>query len=325
MIKWNEKINGILLTDKTNDEVINPPRPVFYEELDLLGFYKYWDYPKSGEPLLWAIGRRYYYKGLMVGEAKGGNLFQSPSIDITEEGNELHLKPIDIKKVIEKNKKSLFVLENEAMDFVEHTYRVYRNKMDFFAVSFSGGKDSQAVLDIVSRVLHPEDFIVIFSDTTMEIPHTYETVEKTKKEYQKRYPELRFYTAKPPKKASEFWKEFGPPSRIQKWCSTVIKTAPFVRLIKDMHEDTENNKQPKILVFEGVREEESNKRSKYLRIRKNIKQLYQINAEVIQSWNSTEVFLYLFLEDLRGCPTITRKSNRIHPQLKRTCVHSNVC
>ncbi len=89
---------------------------------------------------MWAIERRYYYKGIMVAEAKGGNLFQSPSIVITEEGNKLHLEPIGIKKIVEKNKKSLFVLENEAMDFVEHTDRVYRNKMDFFAVSFSGGK-----------------------------------------------------------------------------------------------------------------------------------------------------------------------------------------
>ena len=297
-IKWDKEINGIFLTDKTNDEVINPPRPVFYEELDLLGFDRYWSYPKSQKPLLWAIGRRYYYKGLMVAEAKGGNFFQSPSIVISEEGNKLSLKPINIEKVVEKNKKALFVLENEAMDFVEHTYRVYRNKIDFFVVSFSGGKDSQVVLDIVSRVLHPDDFIVIFSDTTMEISHTYEAVEKTKKEYQKKYPELKFYTAKPPKEALEFWKEFGPPSAIQRWCSTVIKTAPFVQLINDIYKDEGRNEQPKILVFEGVREEESNKRSKYLRIRKNIKQLYQINAEVIQNWNSTEVFLYLFFRGL---------------------------
>ena len=297
-IKWDKEINGIFLTDKTNDEVINPPRPVFYEELDLLGFDRYWSYPKSQKPLLWAIGRRYYYKGLMVAEAKGGNLFQSPSIVISEEGNKLSLKPISIEKIVEKNKKALFVLENEAMDFVEHTYRVYRNKIDFFVVSFSGGKDSQVVLDIVSRVLHPDDFIVIFSDTTMELSHTYEAVEKTKKEYQKKYPELKFYTAKPPKDALEFWKEFGPPSAIQRWCSTVIKTAPFVQLINDIYKDEGRNEQPKILVFEGVREEESNKRSKYLRIRKNIKQLYQINAEVIQNWNSTEVFLYLFFRGL---------------------------
>ena len=298
-IKWDEKINGILLTDKTNDEVIDSPRPVFYEELDLLGFDKYWSYPKSREPLLWAIRRRYYYKGIMVAEAKGGNLFQSPSIVITEEGNELHLKPIDIEKVVEKNKKSLFVLENEAMDFVEHTYRVYRNKMDFFAVSFSGGKDSQVVLDIVSRVLHPEDFIVIFSDTTMEIPFTYEAVEQTKKDYQKRYPDLKFYTAKPPKDASEFWKEFGPPSRIHRWCSTVTKTAPFAKLIKNIYTYRGENKQPTILVFEGVRREESGTRTIYPRLAKGVKHLNITNVRPILDWSLIEVFLYNSLRCLK--------------------------
>ena len=297
-IRWDKEFNGILLTDKTNDEIINPPRPVFYEELDLLGFDRYWNYPKSREPLLWAIGRKYYYKGLMVAEANGGNFFQSPSIVISEEGNKLSLKPINIEKVVEKNKKALFVLENEAMDFVEHTYRVYRNKIDLFVVSFSGGKDSQVVLDIVSRVLHPDDFIVIFSDTTMELSHTYEAVEKTKKEYQKKYPELKFYTAKPPKEALEFWKEFGPPSRIHRWCSTVTKTAPFIKLISELYKNSNNNNKPEILVFDGVRKEESSNRASFSRLANAVKHSNQTNAEVIQNWNSTEVFLYLFFRRL---------------------------
>ena len=57
-VKWDSEINGILLTD---DEGIVPPRPVFYEELDLLGFDNNWNYPKSENPLLWANGRRYFY------------------------------------------------------------------------------------------------------------------------------------------------------------------------------------------------------------------------------------------------------------------------
>jgi len=122
-IKWDKEINGILLTDKTNDELINPPRPVFYEELDLLGFDRYWSYPRSREPLLWAIGRRYYYKGLMVAEAKGGNLFQSPSIVISEEGNKLSLKPINIEKVVEKIRKHccLFLKTKQWISLSIHT------------------------------------------------------------------------------------------------------------------------------------------------------------------------------------------------------------
>jgi len=39
-----------------------------------LGFDKYWEYPKSEEPLLWNIGRKYYYFGEMVAEVRGGNI-----------------------------------------------------------------------------------------------------------------------------------------------------------------------------------------------------------------------------------------------------------
>ena len=301
-VQWDSENNGVLLVDSVIDNSISKsPRPVYFEELDLLGFNKYWTYPKSDNPLLWAVGRKYYYKGTMVAEAKGGNIFQSPTITITNEGDKLQLKPIDIKKVVENNKKALFVLENEAIDFVDYTHRKFKSKIDFFAAAYSGGKDSQVVLDIVTRVLNPKDFIVVFSDTKMEIPFTYDVVKKTKEEYKKKYPDVRFYTAVPPMDTLEYWKLFGPPSRIHRWCCTVIKTAPFAKLIKDIYKTASNmkDKQPKILVYEGVRAEESVNRSKYSRIRKNIKHLNQINVEIIQFWSTLEVFLYLFLRNIK--------------------------
>ncbi len=296
-VKWDSKINGILLDDKINDkEEIVPPRPVFYEELDLLGFNKYWSYPKKKEPLLWAIGRRYYNKGVFAAEAKGGNIYESPELIVEQE---LTLEPIDVKLIIEKNEASLFIVENEAMDFVEYVHKKYKDKVDYFAVAFSGGKDSHVVLDIVSRVLAPDDYMVIFTDTTMEIPFTYETVEKTKETYQKAYPGLKFHTAKAPKDALEFWKQFGPPSRIHRWCCSVCKTAPFANFIRDIHKESDGAVQPKILVLEGVRADESDKRSKYKKITHRVKQTKQINTEPILHWNMAEVFLYLFRRNIR--------------------------
>jgi len=299
-VVWDKRLNGILLKDSGDYlENITPPRPVFFEELNLLGFNNFWDYPKSQDPLLWAIKRKYYYKGELVAEMKGGTIFDSPEIVIAEKGQNLKLEPIDINKVIKKNKEALFVLENEALDFIEHTYNVYKKKNFLFVVSYSGGKDSQVVLDLLTRSVPPDDLIIIFSDTTMETSYTYENVRKTKEEYEKRYAGLRFYTAKPPKPAIEFWKEFGPPSVKQRWCHTVTKMAPIHKVLKNIvNEENWNYDFPKILVFEGVRSDESIKRSKYERIRQNTKHFYQINAEVIQNWNITEVYLYLFMRNL---------------------------
>ena len=295
-IKWDSKINGILLDDKINDkEEIVPPRPVFYEELDLLGFDKYWSYPKTKEPLLWAIGRRYYYKGVCVAEARGGNIYESPELIVE---HELALEPIDVKLLIEKNKDALFIVENEAMDFVEDVHKRYKDKVDYFAVAFSGGKDSQVVLDIVSRVLAPDDYMVIFTDTTMEIPFTYETVKKTKKTYQTAYPELKFYTARPPRDALEFWEQFGPPSRIHRWCCSVCKTAPFARLVRKIHDENGYGGQPKISVFEGIRSEESNRRSRYSRKARGVKHFNITNNRVIMDWNVSEVYLYLLYRNI---------------------------
>jgi len=299
-VTWDKSLNGILLVNSEGDsESILPPRPVFFEELDLLGFNRFWYYPKVQDPLLWAIGRRYYYKGELVAEAKGGNIFESPEIVLTEKGQSLRLEPIYIKEVIEKNKEALFVLENEALDFIEHTYKVYKKKGYSFAVSYSGGKDSQVILDLVTRVISPDDLVVIFSDTTMEISYTYENVEKTKQEYEKRYPGLKFYIAKPLKPAIEFWKEFGPPSRIHRWCCSVIKTVPFVRTIKAIFEETVNeNGKTKLVVFDGVRSDESVQRGKYQRLSIGKKHSLVVNAEVIRYWNTAEVFLYIFYRNL---------------------------
>ncbi len=61
--------------------------------------------------------------------------------------------------MLDKNRDALNVLENEAMDFVEDTYKKYKQKKHLhFVTSFSGGKDSQVVLDLVSRIIPPDEY-----------------------------------------------------------------------------------------------------------------------------------------------------------------------
>lgn len=357
-IIWDKDINGVLLTTNGNGDALNvSPRPVFHEELNLLGFDKNWNwkYPESYEPLIWALDRRYFYKGELVAEVKGGNIFDDPKIEISEAGKELKLKPINIQKVVEKNQKLLFLLEQEAIEFIEQTYRTYslkkikskakaneevdwallaemhekntkikqavvkqdcdsfdiipldlakennktiylNTKIDQFIASFSGGKDSQVTLDLVSRVIPPDNFMVIYANTGMEIPPSLEIWEKTKKNYTELYPQLKFHLSQNPQKDTvELWEKFGLPSRIHRWCCTVAKTAPLYRDLKHLNG---NGKQPNVLVFEGVRAEESSKREAYDRIGKQVKHNNVINARPIFSWSLTEIFLYLFSRNL---------------------------
>jgi len=107
---------------------------------------------------------------------------------------------------------------------------------------------------------------------------------------------LKFHLSQNPQKDTvELWEKFGLQSRIHRWCCTVVKTAPIYRDLKYLNG---NGRQPNILVFEGVRAEESSKRESYDRIGKQVKHNNVINARPIFSWNLTETFLYLFFRNL---------------------------
>lgn len=219
-IVWDRDANGVKLTMRPGDEALNvSPRPVFYEELDVLGMnIRGWQYPQCKEPLLWACDRRYFYKGVLVLEVKGGNVYDDPIVEITDNGKGLKLEPVDMEKLRADNEETMFLLEHEALDFINSIYRKYKNikkvaaknpdidfqtlaahqtkkmkqehvvvredcdsfdvmplseaekkgkqpvlssKIDLFVSSFSGGKDSEVLLDLVTRVV-PENDLVIF-------------------------------------------------------------------------------------------------------------------------------------------------------------------
>ena len=77
-INWDKDFNSIILLKSGDGNAPSDVRPVYYEELDLLGFDTYWKYPKSKEPLLWASGREYYYKGEKVAKITGGGFYSKP-------------------------------------------------------------------------------------------------------------------------------------------------------------------------------------------------------------------------------------------------------
>ena len=351
---WDPAYNGVRLTMSSKGDALNvSPRPVFWEELDLLGLNKRgWIYPHVEEPLLWACDRRYFYKGQFVLEVKGGNVFDAPEV-IQQEGYEiLTLQPVDMERLRSRNEDTMFIIEHEAMDFINQTYRRYKNirevsqknpdldfqrlasslekktkeehvvikedcdsfdvmplskaeeqgkapilssNTDIFVTSFSGGKDSQVVLDLVTRVVPAEDVVVIYSDTGYELPPSLSLYNEVKDFYIQKYPNQRFFTAKNHQPVLHYWDEIGTPSRIHRWCCSIMKSAPLSKLLKEI---VGNGKQPNAILFDGVRAEESPSRSSRSRIGKNVKHNKIINVSPILEWNATEIYLYLLLNGL---------------------------
>lgn len=356
---WDTETGGVTLQNYKSDETLSvSPRPVFYEELDLLGLDKLpdgkaWHYPRCKEPLLWACNKQYYYKGEFVFEAKGANLYDSPTIVLQPRAEGLTLDPVNVKAMLERCKDTMFHIESEAIEFIRSTYEQYSKnklirekakanqidfetlaakveksqkkkmaivkedcesfdimpmdqakdagkliyqttaKIDVFLASFSGGKDSQVVLDLCTRALPPETFQVIYADTGYELPTSILLYKQTQRYYRKKFPSLVFRIEKNHESVLNYWDKIGTPSDSHRWCCTVMKTAPLYRSLKI--EGT--NKQARVLTFDGVRAEESVRRSSYNRVGKG-KHTTVFNAHPIIAWDSIEIYLYLLEYDL---------------------------
>lgn len=351
---WDTETGGVTLHSRKVDGALGiSPRPVFWEELDLLKLNKLgWSYPHSEEPLLWAINKQYWYRGQLVFEAKGANLYHDAVIEFQAGMEHLALVPVDVKTMLERCDEYLFLLESEAIEFIRETYlqyvgarksvqrvaanqinfddlvkqvekktkkrmalvkescdsfdivpldvaekqgqKVYQTtKIDKFIASFSGGKDSQVVLDLCTRAIPSTDFEVVYSDTGYELPPSLDLFQNTKAYYQGRYPDLKFSLTKNHASVLSYWDRIGTPSDSHRWCCSIMKTAPLYRQFKLQG----TNQQARVLTFDGVRAEESARRGVYPRLGKG-KHTTVYNAHPILNWSAVATFLYLFKYEL---------------------------
>ncbi|MBR1683399.1 MAG: phosphoadenosine phosphosulfate reductase family protein [Bacteroidaceae bacterium] len=354
-ITWDKETGGVLLHSRIVEGTLGvSPRPVFFEELDLLKLNELgWEYPHSIEPLLWAVNKQYWYQGELMFEAKGANIYDAATIVFQPGREKMTLKPVNVGKMLAKNHDFMFLLESEAIEFIRETFsqyagarksveRVAANQMDFealakrmekktkqkmaivkedcdsfeimpldaaeeqgkkvfhttkidrFLASFSGGKDSQVVLDLCTRAIPSTEFEVIYSDTGYELPPSLLLYEQVQEHYHKLFPDLKFSMARNHESVLNYWDKIGTPSDTHRWCCSVMKTGPLYRSLKL----NGSNKQARVLTFDGIRSEESTRRSNYNRIGKGVKHDTVINASPILSWSSVEIFFYLWQYDL---------------------------
>ena len=349
-ITWDKETGGVLLHSRIVEGTLGiSPRPVFWEELDLLKLNELgWEYPHCEEPLLWAVNKQYWYRGEFMFEAKGANLYDDATVVFQTGKEKIKLQPVDISKMLERCKDYMFLLESEAIEFIHETFiqyagaqksvkkvaanqldyealaanverktkkkmaivkedcdsfdivpleeaekqgkKIYQTtKIDSFLASFSGGKDSQVVLDLCTRAIPSTEFEVIYSDTGYELPPSLSLYKDVQEYYNNKYPDLKFSIAKNHESVLNYWDKIGTPSDTHRWCCSIMKTAPLYRTLKVNN----SNKQAKVLTFDGVRAEESLKRGSYMRIGKG-KHTTITNAHPIIDWNTIEIFLYLF-------------------------------
>lgn len=291
---WDEETGGLLLTTEQS-KFSKEPRPVYYKELDILGFDKYWNYPKDDSaPLLWAEANNYIYRGRTVARTKGGALYTLPEIILLDEpepdGKQLQF--VDLDEMVRRNSNIMEALEQETIQHIYNTYWNFKNKVDIFYIAFSGGKDSIVVLDLVQRALPHDDFIVLFGDTKMEFPDTYKVVELIRNECVTSG--IQFYESKSNYSPIETWSKFGPPATVTRWCCSVHKTAPQIILLRQILDKSDFTG----MAFVGVRADESIARSKYDDVSYGEKHKGQYSCNAILDWNSAEVFLYIYQKAL---------------------------
>ena len=151
-------------------------------------------------------------------------------------------------------------------------------------VSYSGGKDSLAILDIVDRL--GIDYAILFNDTGLEPVETYENLEEVKRRYRG---ELIIASA-----GDRFWKalnEFYVPSRDYRWCCKVIKLGPITEVIKRRFPQG-------VISVVGQRSRESFQRARLPPIAPSRWVAGSIVVAPIHDWTALEVWLYILWRNL---------------------------
>jgi len=269
-------------------------RPVFPEERLLIEILleKPLLYEKN---TVWACDNRYYIDG----KSKPISLSQYDEADRDSTAAQLQqYSSVEAKTVFLKslerfcraNQSHFNKMADEAMRFIHEVGAEYVEEN--IVISFSGGKDSTVVADLVTRALVNPSIVHVFGNTTLEFPSTIEYAQR----YRSANPKAIFKTAM--NTEQDFYKvaeEIGPPARMMRWCCSMFKTGPISRVFNGLYRNQD------ILTFYGIRKCESVARSRYNRVEddaETVKIQKQKVASPIFFWRDIDVWLYILTQNL---------------------------
>ncbi|WP_069807263.1 phosphoadenosine phosphosulfate reductase domain-containing protein [Vulcanisaeta thermophila] len=190
-------------------------------------------------------------------------------------------RPSSLKDFVELNRDYLERKAQKALEFLRKVFSEYKLPI---VVSFSGGKDSLVVLDLTART--GVKFHILFNDTGLEAPETYEFVEEIATRYN-----AELITASA---GDKYWRainEFGPPARDYRWCCKVIKLGPIT--------DTLIHRFPNgYISVVGQRALESFQRARLPMVSRSKWVTKDIVVAPIQDWSALEVWGYIIMNGL---------------------------
>lgn len=271
-------------------------RPVFPEERILLetilSLWNQTEVSLAGKHIWNGSGNIYYANGerldirisslkdLEIGLVQQGYRERSRQLSTYQEEFQQ-----EIAAFVQANREHLEQIEQEAVSYLGQIGEKYSTQD--MMVSFSGGKDSTVVADLVNRTLGSGEkkILHIFGDTTLEFPSTYEYVKRYKETHYK----IPVISSR--NKDKDFFAlcdEIGPPSRVMRWCCTIFKTGAITRKIEKVFKNKKH-----IITFYGIRRSESVSRSKYEKESHSPKITKQTVISPVIDWYDFDIWLYI--------------------------------
>lgn len=276
------------LCNKKAKSLTTDIRPVFPEERLLLEVMLNEPFKFVNDSVWNAVGNKYIINGERLNISNDELMLRSPEeviVDLEKYKSKNTYEYFNsyMEKFKRANKDRFNYITTEASEFIREQKSKFNDDETF--VSFSGGKDSTVVSDLVIKALGMPQIIHMYGDTTLEFPVTEVYADR----FRKSHPKTPFLSSR--NKEKDFYdmcEVIGPPSRVMRWCCTVFKTGALNKKISTTFKDKK-----RVLTFYGIRRSESTSRSKYDRVAESPKISKQVVVSPIIDWYDFDIWLYL--------------------------------